>query len=153
LAAWGLGSDRFLELPPLLGDRRPKAKLLTLPVERAVEPAPVPRVHRLSQRLSEETVAALVSDYRSGASLDDLQRSYLLSRSSVQKLLSERGVKRRRRSLTQDELAVLVERYEAGQTIREIAAEQDLPKTTVQDALARAGIKSDQLPAGASPNS
>jgi DNA-directed RNA polymerase specialized sigma24 family protein len=48
---------------------------------------------------------------------------------------------------------VLVERYEAGQTIREIAAEQDLPKTTVQDALARAGIKSDQLPAGASPNS
>ena len=86
-------------------------------------------------------MAALVSDYRSGASLDDLQRSYLLSRGSVQKLLSERGVKRRRRSLTQDELAVLVERYEAGQTIREIAAEQDLPKTTVQDALARAGIK------------
>ena len=152
LAGRGVGSDRFLELPPLLGDRRPKAKLLTLPVERAVEPAPVPRVHRLSQRLSEETVATL-SDYRSGASLDDLQRSYLLSRSSVQKLLSERGVKRRRRSLTQDELAVLVERYEAGQTIREIAAEQDLPKTTVQDALARAGIKSDQLPAGASPNS
>ena len=78
LAGRGLGSDRFLELPPLLGDRRPLAKLLTLPVERAVEPAPVPRVHQLSQRLSEETVAALVSDYRSGASLDDLQRSYLL---------------------------------------------------------------------------
>ena len=71
LAGRGLG-------PPLLGDRRPLAKLLTLPVERAVEPAPVPRVHQLSQRLSEETVAALVSDYRSGASLDDLQRSYLL---------------------------------------------------------------------------
>ena len=86
-------------------------------------------------------MAALVSDYRSGASLDDLQRSYLLSRSSVQKLLSERGVKRRRRSLTQDELAVLVERYEAGQTIREIAAEQDLPKTTVQDALAPSWYK------------
>jgi hypothetical protein len=71
----------------------------------------------VSQRLSKETVAALVSDYRSGASLDDLQRSYLLSRGSVQKLLRERGAKRRRRSLTQDELAVLVERYEADRTI------------------------------------
>ena len=107
----------------------------------------------MSQRLSNETVAALVSDYRSGASLDDLQRSYLLSRGSVQKLLRERGVKHRRRSLTQDELAVLVERYEADQTIG-----RSLPSRTYRRPRCRMRwhelvLKSNQLPAGVPPNS
>jgi hypothetical protein len=58
----------------------------------------MPRIHRLSQRLSEETVAALVNGYRAGASLADLQRIYSISRGSVQKLLRERGVRRRRKA-------------------------------------------------------
>jgi DNA-directed RNA polymerase specialized sigma24 family protein len=89
--------------------------------------------------LSETTVTALIRDYQGGAALADLQRTYSLSRGSVQKLLRERGVRRRRRSLTYAERAVLVERYGAGMTIREIAVEQGLAKTTVQDALARTG--------------
>jgi DNA-directed RNA polymerase specialized sigma24 family protein len=63
-----------------------------------------------------------------------------LSRGSVQRVLREAGVRRRRKSLTEHDLAVLVKRYEAGLTIREIAAERRLPKTTVRDALARAGV-------------
>jgi hypothetical protein len=58
----------------------------------------MPRIHRLSQRLSEETVPALVNGYRAGASLADLQRIYSISRGSVQKLLRERGVRRRRKA-------------------------------------------------------
>jgi DNA-directed RNA polymerase specialized sigma24 family protein len=81
-----------------------------------------------------------VCDYRAGASLADLQRTFSLSRGSVQKLLRERGVRRRRKSLTDDEVRVLVERYEAGLTVREIALEQGLAKTTVQDAVTRAGV-------------
>jgi DNA-directed RNA polymerase specialized sigma24 family protein len=100
----------------------------------------VPHVHKLSQRLSEETVAALVQDYNDGASLAKLQRSYSLGRGSVLGLLREVSVRRRRKSLTDAETAELVERYEAGLTIREIAAEHSLPNTTVQDALARADV-------------
>jgi uncharacterized protein (DUF433 family) len=78
--------------------------------------------------------------YRAGASVAELQQQFDLSRGSVQRVLREAGVRRRRKSLTEDDLAVLVKRYEAGLTIREIASEQGLPKTTVQGALARAGV-------------
>jgi uncharacterized protein (DUF433 family) len=98
-------------------------------------------VHKLPQRLTPETVSALLDAYQSGASLAELQHRFSLSRGSAQRLLRERGVRRRRKGLTDDELTVLVERYEAGLTIREIAAEQHLAKTTVQDALARAGVE------------
>jgi uncharacterized protein (DUF433 family) len=99
----------------------------------------MPHVHKLSQRLSDETVTALLNDYRDGSSLADLQRFYAIGRSSVQRLLREAGARRRRKSLSAAEVTVLVKRYEAGLTIREIAEEQGLAKTTVQDALARAG--------------
>jgi uncharacterized protein (DUF433 family) len=102
--------------------------------------AALPHVHKLGQRLQDETVAALVQDYRRGAPLAELQRAYSLGRGSVQKLLREAGVRRRRKSLNDAEIAEVVERYEAGLTIREIASERQLAKTTVQDALARAGI-------------
>ena len=85
--------------------------------------------------------AALLSDYHNGSSLAELQRTYSLGRSSIQKLLRDGAVRRRRKSLTVAERAVLVERYEAGLTIREIASEQDLPKTTVQDALAQRHVQ------------
>jgi hypothetical protein len=100
----------------------------------------LPHIHKLSQRLSDETVAALVRDFESGALLAELQRTYSLGRGSVQRLLREAGVRRRRKSLTDVEVAQLVERYEAGLTVREIAAEQGVAKTTVQDALGRSGI-------------
>ena len=45
-------------------------------------------------------MAALLTDYRNGSSLRDLQRSYALGRGSVQWLLREAGVRRRRGSLT-----------------------------------------------------
>jgi hypothetical protein len=101
----------------------------------------LPRIHKLDQRMSDEPVAALVREYQAGASLADLQRKYLLGRGSVQRLLREAGVRRRRKSLTDAEVAVQVKLYKSGLTIREIAAEEGLAKTTVQDALARAGVK------------
>jgi uncharacterized protein (DUF433 family) len=78
--------------------------------------------------------------YRAGASLAELQQQFGLSRGSVQRILREASVRRRRTSLADAEVAALVERYEGGLTIREIATEQGLPKTTVQDALATAGV-------------
>jgi DNA-directed RNA polymerase specialized sigma24 family protein len=132
---------RYSKLPHLWRRTKRLAKLLTSSAERSAEPSPVlPHVHKLSQRLSDQTVKALLSDYRDGSSLADLQRKYSLGRGSVQRLLREAGLRRRRKSLTDAELAALVERYEAGLPIREIAAEQGLAKTTVRDALKRSEV-------------
>jgi lambda repressor-like predicted transcriptional regulator len=97
-------------------------------------------VHKLEQRLTAEEVGALQDMYRAGATLAEVQRQFGLSRGSVQRVLRERGIRRRRKSLTDIEIAGLVKRYEAGLTIREIGEEQGLAKTTVQDALERAGV-------------
>jgi DNA-directed RNA polymerase specialized sigma24 family protein len=134
---------RYSKLPHLWSLSKRLARWLDLS-ESDSDTKPVataPHVHKLSQRLSDETVAALVLDYRRGASLAELQRRYSLSRWSVQRLLREAGARRRRKRLTDAEIAVLVKRYKAGLTIREIAVEQGLPKTTVQDALRCGGIK------------
>jgi DNA-directed RNA polymerase specialized sigma24 family protein len=99
------GSSRdcatLLETTAAVANEQAAGKLLTLPADPSAERTrELPRLHQLTQRLSNETVAALASDYRHGCSLAELQRRYSLSRSSVQKLLRERGVRRRRKSLT-----------------------------------------------------
>ena len=125
---------RYSKLPHLWGlSKRLASWLEPSELGKETEDAPtLPHVHKLDQRLSDETRAALVQDYHEGASLADLQRTYSLGRSSVQRLLREARLRRRRKSLTDIEVAVLVELYESGLTIREIAAEQRLAKTTVQ---------------------
>jgi hypothetical protein len=133
---------RYSKLPHLWSLSKRLARCLEPSApDRDIKPtAKLPHVHKLSQRLSDETVVALVRDYQGGASLVELQRTYSLGRGSVQRLLRERGVRQRRKSLTESEIDVLAEHYKSGLTIREIAAEEGLAKTTVQDALGRAGL-------------
>jgi DNA-directed RNA polymerase specialized sigma24 family protein len=132
---------RYSKQPHLWRSSKRLAKLLTEPVERPTDPSPSrPHVHKLALRLPAEELTALQEAYRAGASLAELQQQFGLSRGSVQRILREASVRRRRTSLADAEVAALVERYEGGLTIREIATEQGLPKTTVQDALATAGV-------------
>jgi len=131
---------RYSKQPHLWRNSKRLAKVLTPSAERLKSPPVLPHVHKLSQRLSDEAVAALLRDYRAGSSLTDLQRTYSLGRASVQQLLRDGGLRRRRRPLNDAEVAELAEQYEAGLTIREVAAKRGLPKTTVQNALARAGV-------------
>jgi uncharacterized protein (DUF433 family) len=109
-------------------------------------------VHKLAQRLTADDVRHVQVAYRAGASLAELQLQFGLSRGSVQRVLREAGVRRRRKSLTDTEVAGLVERYEAGLTIREIAAEQALPRTTVKDALDKAGVNKRKSARRAKPH-
>jgi DNA-directed RNA polymerase specialized sigma24 family protein len=114
------------------------AKLLSNPTERSAEPmSSLTHVHKLAHRLTAEEVSALQEAYQPGASLAELQQQFGLSRGSVQRVLRDGGIRRRRKSLSNAEVALLVTRYETGLTIREIAAEHGLAKTTVQDALTR----------------
>ena len=120
---------RYSKQPHLWRSSKRLAKLLTNPMERPTEPtSSVPHMHKLAQRLTAEEVRALQDAYQAGASLAELQQRFHLSRGSVQRLLREAGVRRRRKSLTDPEVAELVARYIAGLTIREVAAEQDLPR-------------------------
>jgi DNA-directed RNA polymerase specialized sigma24 family protein len=146
LALTRLNSSRdcatLLETTAPVADGKRLAKLLAKPAERPTEQTPSrPHIHKLAQRLMADEVHALHEAYRAGASLTELQQQFGLSRGSVQRLLREAEIRRRRKSLTNTEIEVLVKQYEGGLTIREIADEQRLPKTTVQDALAKAMIK------------
>ena len=133
---------RYSKQPHLWRTSKRLAKVRDLGQETMTRPQAIPalHVHKLAQRLNAQTIEAVQQAYQTGASMAELQQQFQLGRSSVQRLLREAGVRRRRKSLTDSEVAVLVNRYEQGLTIREIAAEQQLPKTTIQDALARAGI-------------
>lgn len=98
-------------------------------------------VHKLAQRLDEETLSAIAADYAAGMTSTELRQTYQLGKGSVLRLLAESGVEMRRRSLEPEQLNQVVERYQAGLAIREVAAELGLPKTTVQDALRNAEVK------------
>jgi predicted DNA-binding protein YlxM (UPF0122 family) len=133
---------RYSKQPHLWRMSKQLAKLLTNRMERLTEPVlSLPHVHKLAHRLTANEVNALQDTYLAGASLAELQHQFGLSRGSVQRLLREAGVRRRRKSLTDAEITVLVERYQAGLTMREIAEEQGLAKTTVQDALRRHRVR------------
>ena len=133
---------RYSRQPHVERTAKRLARLLdpaTAPVRKTGN-APLRRVHRVSQRLSAETVAALVADYRAGVSSTELQAKYSLSKGSVLRLLGDSGVEMRRRGLTDSQLEAVLARYRAGLTIREVAAELELPKTSVQNALERSGL-------------
>jgi hypothetical protein len=82
---------RYSKQPHLWSLSKRLAKLLTSSVVRSEPASELPHVHKLRQRLPDETVTALLRDYKAGSSLADLQRTYSLSRGSVQRLLRERA--------------------------------------------------------------
>ena len=51
------------------------------------EASPPPQVQRVDRRLSAETIAELVQDYRDGVNTPELRRRYGLSQGSVLKML------------------------------------------------------------------
>ena len=53
--------------------------------------------HKLSQRLTNESVAAIVAAYRAGATTREVGGRFGLAHSSINKLLKQRGVPLRRR--------------------------------------------------------
>jgi hypothetical protein len=64
-------------------------------------PPPLPRTkyqpHKLSQRLPEETVAAILAAYQAGATTREVGQRFGLAHSSVTELLRQHGVRMRRR--------------------------------------------------------
>jgi transposase-like protein len=106
--------------------------------------APAPRVayqpHKLSQRLSDETVADILAAYHAGATTREVGKRFGVAHSSVNKLLKQHGVTPRRRSPSPDELQRAAELYEAGLSTRVIAEHLGFGASTILRALSKAGV-------------
>ena len=105
----------------------------------AAEPSVTPRLayrpSKLSQRLSDETVAAILAAYQAGATTREVGERFSLAHSSVNKLLKEHGITARRRSPNPDEVKRAVQLYEAGLSARVIAEHLGFGASTITRAL------------------
>jgi hypothetical protein len=72
-------------------ERRGEGRETHAPPRTAYQP------HKLSQRLSDETVTAILAAYQAGAATREVGERFGLAHSSVNKLLKQHGVKPRRR--------------------------------------------------------
>jgi len=106
--------------------------------------APLPsdtyRPHKLSQRLPDETVAAILTAYQAGATTREAGERFGLAHSSINKLLKQHGIAARRRSPSPDEVQRAVELYEVGLSTRVIAEHLGFGASTVGRALVKAGV-------------
>lgn len=108
------------------------------------EPAAPPRAtyqpHKLGQRLSDETVTAILAAYEAGATTREVGERFGLAHSSINKLLLEHGVTARRRSPSPEEVQQAIELYEAGLTTRIIGQHLGFGASTIGRALVAAGV-------------
>ena len=106
--------------------------------------APLPQAdyqpYKLSQRLSDGTVAAILAMYENGATTRKVGERFGLAHSSINKLLQHHGISARRRSPSPDEVQRAVELYDAGLSTRIIAEHLGFGASTISRVLARAGI-------------
>src|SRR3954451_3815935 len=82
---------------------------------------PAHRPNKLSHRLADETVAAILAEYQTGATTREVGKRFGLAPTSVNKPLSQHGVQARRRSPSANEVQRAVELYESGLSTRVIA--------------------------------
>ena len=86
------------------------------------------------------TVDQLVADYESGVPTTELTGRYGLAKSSVLKLLGERGVVMRRQGLFEVELNEAVRRYERGLSVVDVGERIGRSSTVVWRALKKHGV-------------
>lgn len=101
---------------------------------------PLPKIHKLEQRLPPEVGEQVAAAYQAGASTTDLRRQFGLSQSSILKLLAEHGVASRHQGLTEDEALTVVALYQEGQTIMQLAEKFSVAFKTVRRALVEQGV-------------
>ncbi len=106
--------------------------------------APAPHVgyqpHKLSQRLSDETVTDILAAYQAGATTREVGQRFGLAHSSINKLLKQHGVSVRRRSPSPADIARATAMYEKGTSTLQIANTLGYGASTVSRALRQAGV-------------
>jgi transposase len=125
---------RYSKLPSL--DLPARIAQKTAPVAR--QPAARPR--RVSHRLGAEAIEQLVTDYLAGATTRDLAARYELSKTTVTRLLRQRGAVRTR-GLTTEQITLGLELYALGYSVARAAEALDVHVNTLYGALTRAGVE------------
>jgi hypothetical protein len=114
---------------------------LTVSFEAAPPPArPVPKIHKLSQRLSLETVVALIADYEAGLKGKALAEKYGIQKNSVLGLLKQHGVARDRTVVSDEQAAAAVALLTAGVALKRAAEQLGIAPTTLGRALRARGL-------------
>ena len=94
----------------------------------------------VARRISTETVDQLVSDYKSGVPTTELTGRYGLAKSSVLKLLADRGVVMRRQGLTDAEMEEAIRLYKQGLSVLDVGERIGRSSTVVWRALKKHGV-------------
>ena len=98
------------------------------------------RIFPVSRRVGPETVDRLVADYESGVPTTELTGRYGLAKSSVLKLLADRGVVMRRQGLSEAELTKAAQLYEQGLSVLDVGERIGRSSTVVWRALKKHGV-------------
>jgi hypothetical protein len=93
LIAYSKRLDLVSELVNAVGGMRAKEAQQPEPVL-SVRSGQAPRVWRVSDRLSEADLCSLVCGYRAGTTARELAEQFNISKSSIKRLLRERGIRR-----------------------------------------------------------
>jgi hypothetical protein len=121
--------DGLRKLAQIQGSREPSSK-----------PAEF-RVHRLSARLSPETIGQIVGRYETGESARSLAQEFTLAPSALLRLLREQNVVVRQQVVSPELEQVMAREYEAGLTVAELKDKHGFSHGAVLRSLHRAGVE------------
>lgn len=108
--------------------------------ERA-ERADPPRVHRITQRLTEAALQQIVADYQSGLPTTLTMRRYGIGKGTVLGVLRRAGAHIRRHGLAPTDTRRAIEQYESGLSLRQVSEHFDCAAETIRTALRQAGVR------------
>jgi hypothetical protein len=94
-----------------------------------------------ARQLTALEVAALVDQYRSGATVYDLADQFSIHRTTVSQHLHRQGIGMRRQGLYDDQVDHAVQLYQTGQSLTRIGARLDVDAGTVHAALRTRGVR------------
>jgi DNA invertase Pin-like site-specific DNA recombinase len=96
--------------------------------------------HKLSQRLSQETIRQIVTRYEAGEPSTALTKEFGIGKGSVLKVLREAGVTMRNQGLSNEQIDDAQRLYESGQSLGRIGEKFGVDHTVVRRQLIRRGV-------------
>lgn len=100
-----------------------------------------PRTRPTVLRLTKPQIKALIQDYQSGLTLQQLATKYHIHPQTAAAHLQRNGIKRRKaKKLDQTDIAYAIRRYNTGDSLQTIATELGSSRNAVKHHLEKAGV-------------
>lgn len=122
--------------------RSVRALLATERLAGPVKQCPLVRRHKLTQRLSPETITQLLTDYQAGSCTVAVAKRYKISKTSVKTLLHSHGIPLRGGPhLSESDVLAAAELYQAGWSLVRIGRQLGVDGETVRRRLRQIGVQ------------